>query len=280
VALAAVALWVSVPALAATTLAQPPLAARAGQAVEPSETPASNAAIDLPVLELTLDAGALSRSLSYTQDIFGDLGGYALRAGPLIGGSLGFYPLAIVTRGFLGNIGLFGSAVHTVGVGSNLGSTNYPTLEDEWSAGLRVRIPLPPVELGVRVGYGGQEFRFGIPPLSAMPSVPSYTYGLLSGVVDARISLGSFAILVDGGDLFVTSDGIAKSGYFPHATVNGVEAGLALALVVFDPVELRLGANYQRFFFAMHSRVGDTNVAGGAVDQYLESTLGFAVRIQ
>jgi hypothetical protein len=111
--------------------------------------------------------------------------------------------------------------------------------------------------------------------------VPSYTYGILSGVVDARVSLGSvFAILADGGDLFVTSDGIAQSGYFPHATVNGLEAGLALALMVLEPVELRLGANYQRFFFAMHSRVGDTNVAGGAVDQYLESTLGFAVRIQ
>jgi hypothetical protein len=157
---------------------------------------------------------------------------------------------------------------------------NYPTLADRWNAGLRVRVPLDPVELGISVGYGGQEFRFGLPPLSTKPPVPSYTYGLVSGAVDARFNLGKvFAVLVNAGYLYVTSDGLADSGFFPHAKVNGLDAGLTLAFAILGPVELRLGADYQRFFFAMHSAVGDANVAGGAIDQYLESTLGLAVRL-
>jgi len=256
--------------------------AEATAAPKPSPLATAPAARTSPVFELAVGGGTLTRNLTYSQDLFGSLGGYTLGAGATVSGSLGLYPGAAWTSGFLANLGVVATASHTLGAGSQGSSgENYPTLGDSWLAALRVRVPFDGFELGARVGYGQQELRFGVVPGSAAPPVPNYSYGFIPGLLDVRVDLGrTVALAGNGGYLFVTSDGIAQSGYFPRATVGGIQAGLTLIIAIYRPVELRLGADYQRFFLAMNSKPGDANVAGGAVDQYLESTLALAISIR
>lgn len=234
------------------------------------------------IFEAAFGGGTLTRQLSYHQDLFGSLGGYTLRAGAQLSGSVAFYPLALWTNNFLQNLGLVAEFGHTVGVTSVLDSgAAYPTLGDRWLAGLRVRWPLAWLELGLGAAYGHQEFLLGVPPGSVPPPVPNDSYGFVDGRIDARVALGSVvSLLANGGYLLVIENGVVHSGYFPHASTAGVEAGLAVAATLFDPVELRLGASYQDYFSSINPATSDPHIAGGATDQYLAGTLSVVARIR
>jgi len=230
-------------------------------------------------IELALGGGVLGRSLRYRQDLFGTLGSYQLNGTPVFGGTLAVYPLAPLSHGPLAYVGLVGGWARTAGFSTSLYGQPVDASSDRLAGGLRLRVPIGPSEVGVTGEYGRQYFRFGTLPGQSSP-IPNYDYDFLLAALDARVVLGSFALLLGGGYLGVLQNGLASSGYFPHSQVAGVEANLGPAYLFNDVVELRLTGDYQRYFFSMDSRPGDLHVAGGATDQYLSIVLALAVRIQ
>jgi hypothetical protein len=167
------------------------------------------------------------------------------------------------------HIGLIGDFNHTTGLASTFENQSYSTLDDRWTAGLRIRIPISTSEIGVSGRYGEQDFRMGVIPGSNAPPVPNYTYTFVQAGLDARLQLGIVAILADGAYMDVVDDGIAQSSsaanpaYFPHAQVGAVTTGLHLGFRLWDSLELRAGADYQRYFFSFNPEPGDAHVAGG-----------------
>jgi hypothetical protein len=251
--------------------------------------PADHSEGEIPwpaVIDFALGGGTLSHWLNYNDDLFNALGNYTLEAGPLVAGTLAFYPGAIWTRGVFAHIGLIGDFNHTTGLASTFENQNYSTLDDRWTAGLRIRIPISTSEIGVSGRYGEQDFRMGVIPGSNAPPVPNYTYTFVQAGLDARLQLGIVAILADGAYMDVVDDGIAQSSiaanpaYFPHAQVGAVTTGLHLGFRLWDSLELRAGADYQRYFFSFNPEPGDAHVAGGAVDQYLAATLELALVVR
>jgi hypothetical protein len=269
-------------------LSTPPETSTASESAPPAAEATQSLAAEQPseetpwpaVVDFSLGGGSLSHWLNYNQDLFNSLGNYTLVAGPLVAGGLAFYPGALATRGVFAHIGLLGEFNHTTGLASSYQNQTYPTLDDRWTAGLRVRIPIATSEIGVSGRYGEQDFRLGVLPGNQAPPVPNYTYTFVQGGLDARVQLGPVAILADGAYLGVLTDGIAASGFFPHAQVGAVATGLHLGITLWEGLELRLGADYQRYFFTFNPSPGDAHVAGGAVDQYLAATLALAVVIR
>jgi hypothetical protein len=245
--------------------------------------PADTSADEPPwpvVVDLELGGGSLGHWLNYKDDLFNSLPDYTLIAGPLVAGGLAFYPGGLATRGFLADIGVIGEFYQTAGLTSSFENESFPTQDDRWTAGLRVRIPIGSSELGVSGRYGQQDFKLGVIPGNPPAPVPNYSYAFVQGGIDTRVQLGVVAILADGAYDGVVNDGIAASGLFPHAQVGAVATGLHLGFTLWEGLELRVGADYQRYFFSLNPVVGNANVAGGALDQYLAATVELGVRIR
>jgi hypothetical protein len=113
------------------------------------------------------------------------------------------------------------------------------------------------------------------------PHVPAADYRQLRAGVGTRFPVSSTMSLMAGADyLHLLSIGELREGYFPQATGHGGYgyAGAAYALGWTRGLEARITVDLRRYVFAMNPEVGDTHVAGGAVDQYVGVNLGFGYR--
>ena len=94
-------------------------------------------------------------------------------------------------------------------------------------------------------------------------------YGALRGGLLLKLALfgpvGFQAYIA--GDYLLSKGEIAT--YFPHLSANGLDTGGAFTVTLLDRIELKLGGEYQRYWYKMNPAVGDTNVAGGALDVYV-----------
>jgi hypothetical protein len=232
------------------------------------------------LLEVAAGMGTVSRWLSYNQDLFNALSTYTLAAGPLAAGTVEVYPLARLT-GPLGDLGLVGNIEHSVGVSSSTGTgASLATTDALYAGGLRFRFGLGDSELGLTGQYGVANFDVAQVGANA-PLVPNYDYTFVEGAADARVTFSStVALLARAGYLQVLTNSLQTSNYFPRASAAGVEGQLGPAIAINDIFELRLLADYRRFFFSMNPKPGDANVAGGAVDQYFCATLEGVARFR
>jgi hypothetical protein len=229
------------------------------------------------VADFALGGGVLVRRLRYNEDLFNMLQSYEGTA-PVFDIGLSLYPGAIFGRGLYAYLGLIGEWQRTIGFGTTLNGQEVSASSDLLAGGLRLRVPLGPSEIDGTGEYGRQFFRFGTLP-GTTPSVFNYDYDFLLAALSARIVFGQFALLLGGGYIGVLENGLANSGVFPHSQVTGLDAHVGGAFLFYEVLELRLIANYQRYFFDMNSRPGDQYVAGGATDEYLSIILALAVRI-
>jgi hypothetical protein len=230
-------------------------------------------------LEVSAGAGTVSRWLSYTDDLFSAMNSYTLSAGAVARGTVEAYPLARF-GGPLGHVGLVGDIEHSFGVNSStVGGPALATTESLYAGGMRVRFGLGGSELGVTAKYGVESFDVG--PGSDSPLLPNYDYSFVEGSADGRLAVSrTVSLLAKAGYLQVLSNSLQTSSYFPRASAGGVEAQLGPALAVSSLFELRLMADYRRFFFSMNPKPGDAHVAGGALDQYLCATLEGVARFR
>ena len=233
-------------------------------------------------LDAALGAGAFSRDFSYSADAAA-LGSYHLNVGPMVSGTLQFYPLALLTSGFPSWFGLVGSGDYAVGLKS--AAANGPSLNTSayrYSGGLKFRFPIGRSEVGLSASYGTTKFSIqGQNPPIGSTAIPDVSYRFVLPELSARIGVLR-TVWVLAGASYMQSLGsigqISSSAFFPHATAKGLSGSLGVAWEVTSSLELRFIAEYDRVSLSMNSQPTDPLRAQGAVDQYLLGRGTFAYR--
>jgi hypothetical protein len=230
-------------------------------------------------LDLAVGAGAFSRDFSYSADATA-LGSYHMNIGPMLSGSLQWYPLAPATISFVSWIGLIGSGDYGLGLKSS--TPNGPSLRTSsyrYSGGLKFRIPMGNSELGLSGSYGSSTFSIKDQnPPAGSTAIPDVKYRFIRPELSARVGvLRTFWILA-GASYMQALKGGQITSTFPNATAKGFGGSFGLAWEVSDSIELRVIAEYSRIALTMNSQPQDPVSAQGAVDQYLLGRGTFAYR--
>jgi hypothetical protein len=229
-----------------------------------------------PRFAVTVDERPFWRRLRWNDDL-----DQVLRTYDLAANAVG---VTFTARPFRAVPGMFVGAAGELAVGVNGSRTSdgmtYSTSASELSASLGWSVAIGSLELAAAAGYG--EHRFSIDD-DGMGSelLPDVTYRWLRGGLDARIPLDRrFAIVGRGGWRYLLDTGeLADAAWFPRVTGNGLDASLGVQLRVTGWLGAYARAELRHYFFAMNPEIGDTVIAGGAVDSYIGGSLGFAVAI-
>jgi hypothetical protein len=250
---------------------------------EKTEEPEPQAAAPSGEQPMRLRFGAglklFNRQFGYTDDVFDALSTYRLPLGPAIAFDLEAYPLAFLMNGFAGNIGLMGSFDYALGITSKAEDmTRYQTSAMGLKLALVVRIPVSIITLAPFFGYSMQTYEI-TSSTGTKPNIPSVGYGSLRG--GGRLTLQPIKLI--GIDLWFAGQFLVSKGelgvYFPRASGSAVDGGFGINVQVIDRVQARVSGAIERYVFSMNPVVGDTNVAGGAVDIYLSGNVGVALTL-
>jgi hypothetical protein len=103
--------------------------------------------------------------------------------------------------------------------------------------------------------------------------VPAVEYKNVRIGADARIPLGAASLVGGAGYMNILSAG-PFSTRFPHASIAAIDAMVGAAYAILPSVEAKASVTYTRVFSDARPQVGDANVAGGALDQYLVANVG------
>ena len=140
-------------------------------------------------LEIAAGLRAFSRHLTYTDDLFNRLRAYKLGLGPSIFVAGTWYPLAHFQAGPGAHAGLTAGYEQGLALKSEVsGGQKYDTTMREWFAGVRARIPLDSIELGVAITYGREIFVVNDDPV--FPLVPDVRYSFVRVGADGRARFG------------------------------------------------------------------------------------------
>jgi hypothetical protein len=237
-------------------------------------------------LDVTVGARIGTRSFGYNDSLPG-LRGYSLLPSPSLALLGHWYPAAHFGAGALAHIGLDVRAEMLVGVSSeNDQKQKFSTSSHALGFGLRARIPLDNVELGVVGGWG--QHAFNVPDNGDIdPDIPDISYSFLRIGADGRYQFNqAIAVQVRAAFLYGLSLGeISSPAWFPHASGNGFEAEASFQLGVSKLLAFELALGMQRYFMSLNPEADDpgvvsgtARVAGGALDKYFSSRLGLIIR--
>jgi hypothetical protein len=236
-------------------------------------------------LDINLGVRFGTRKFGYNDSLPG-LRGYDLGLSPSLGLRAHWYPAAHFTDGVLANIGLDLRGEFMVGVSSkNSSGQKFSTSSHQFGVGLRGRLPLNKLELGLVAGWGQHAFSLENAD-NVDPGVPDVNYNFIRTAVDAHYQfIPWFSMEARFGYLFCLSLGeLGEKAWFPHATGNGVEAEIA-AQAGSRKLAGEVSFSVQRYFMSLNpdpadsSVVEDGRVAGGALDVYLSFRLGLIYRM-
>jgi hypothetical protein len=145
----------------------------------------------------------------------------------------------------------------------------------ELDLGVRGRFAIADgVLLGAGLSYGAVAFEFGTAG-AATEQAPGVDYRFVRVASSARYASGLYAVFGGAALLhLLAADGVAER--FSEVGMSGVELGAGVARRVDRRFEIRFGANYRRFNYAITSQPTDLYRATGAVDQLFGVTLGVA----
>ena len=236
-------------------------------------------------LDVQLGLRGVSRHLDYHEQVGNALAPYSLTLGPAVVADVVWYPGAHFGNGQLANIGVEAHIEQVFAVASQVTSASgpkFPTESHEYAGGLRYRIPLgPSAELAIPVTGGEHVFVFhsGNGADRANLLMPDIIYHYLRGGLEGRLALpANLTGYAGAGYRYIFNKGgpISSASYFPHLSVAGLDAHLAVGYRIIPALEIRAGVDYRRYFYNMNSQAGDMFLAGGAVDQYLSFTAAAA----
>ncbi|MCB9556485.1 MAG: hypothetical protein H6707_10310 [Deltaproteobacteria bacterium] len=234
----------------------------------------------LPRLTGRVGFAVLNRRLSFRDDLFGQLWGYALAGAPALSLELDWFAGTILP-GAWRHVGLTGQLNYALAIRTGDASTESnqgQTRAYDFAVGLVGQLPWGQQRLRFVLSYFEQ--RFDVPAREDAKATPKVHYRGVRVVLGGRFTLPwRLATTVQLGVVPVLSAGeIGGEAFFPRAVVTGVDGDIRLSRQVVSWLELELGVQLRRYFFKMNSVPGDARVAGGAVDQYLSGTLSAVAR--
>ena len=245
-----------------------------------------------PTFEAFIAPTATNRALAYHQD-YGPTGmrPYSLPFAAATALHIVWYPISALSSGPMQHLGIEVGIEQAFGLrsaagtdGSALAGKTFGNSVHEYEGGLRYRIPFGAGHQVWISGTAGEHaFVFTSPSdcgdCRAMLHIPDTVYRYGRPGIGLRLELpGDFSFTLGGGYRYLLNAGGAHlDGYFPHRTVGGVDADLALGYRITANVEVRASGQLRRYFYDMHSKAGDAFIAGGAIDQYWTVALGMAV---
>ncbi|QQR89916.1 MAG: hypothetical protein IPJ88_17385 [Myxococcales bacterium] len=224
-----------------------------------------------------------SRSLSYKDDINAALRGYEVFPAFAIAAGATWFPGAHFTNGVGAHIGIQAYFESSLGLNSTVdGSTaEFPTSATAYSVGLVGRIPVSKLEILPALSYGSRSFKIDAANATTpKPDIANVAYSHARLGASARYALGSrFALMGGLGYQLLLSAGEIEDTYFPNLSGGGLDLSLGAGYRIVAGLEARLELNMQRYFMTMNPEVGDSPVAGGALDQWFGATLSLAYRL-
>jgi hypothetical protein len=236
-------------------------------------------------LDVNLGLRLGTRSFGYNDSLPG-LRGYDLGLSPSLGLRAHWYPVAHFSDGVLANIGLDLRGEFMVGVTSkNTAGQKFSTSSHAFGLGVRGRLPLDKLELGLVAGWGQHAFSLANSD-NVDPGVPDVNYNFIRTGIDAHYQFmpwlgmeAKFSYLIG-----LSLGELGGKAWFPHGTGDGVEAEIA-AQAGSRKLAGEVSFSVQRYFMSLNpdpadsSVVMDGRVAGGALDVYLSFRLGVIYRM-
>jgi len=224
-----------------------------------------------------LDGGR--RQFTYSDPIGSPPRPYLLAVAPLATWGLEVYPLASTLIPVLCDIGFRGRVSRAFAIDSS--TTKGAALHNSWTrftGEVRGRVLVRrDHELGVAAGVEGSYFVLGSDPGvdvgALVPSARTLSFRL---GVDGRMQVAARISLFAGGAWLATLSRGEIYNHFRSPHVAGIDTELGVAVALKPEVELRLNGRYTRYFASFDPQVGDTAVAGGALDQ--QTQMGVAIR--
>jgi hypothetical protein len=260
------------------TIVAPPVNPGAPPAPPPAPTGRQHGEVNTAIVVANLAFELGGRRFDYKDQLSPNTSSYSVLGVPMPSVGIEIYPAGGTTLPFIRDLGLTMSFAHAFGISS--ATDNGTTVGTGWThlaGGLRARFRPGSVKgpmIGVNGGIDYLQFTFDAAgPITG--SVPAVTYASVRGGVDARIPFWRMALLLDFG-----YDGALSAGdvytRFRDSSVGGIDLGVGLSLGLGAGFELRLRGHYTRYFYKFRPLVGDSYVAGGALDEFLGFGLGLA----
>jgi hypothetical protein len=262
-------------ASADTDAASEPDAPVAHAAGEPRGKTTPRLAAGGPLLEVSVGAGTIGRTLTFADNLAA-APGYSLPAASTLGGELVVFPGAR-QGGWLGMVGLAGAWESTIAASTadRDGQPSHPTRHQAYSLGARGRLPFERATLVAGLDLGQQRFEVDLPGATLSPAV---RYRFLRPSLGGRLAIDDFALTLSAAYLQVLSADLGGA-VFPRAEVRGFELGARLGYDIADELAVELRLDFRRFAHAMNARPGDSMLVGGAVDDYLAAALRLSYRV-
>jgi hypothetical protein len=254
-----------------------------------------------PTFEAQAGLGFVNRSLAYHQDISNPgLRSYSLGAGPAVVAGIVWYPLGAFVEGPLQGLGIQANIEQEFLISSSIpaeaafpNGAKFGTTVHEFSGGVRFRMAFGAGHYFFGSLTGGEHaFTFKTtnttdPTMNRSNlDIPDTIYRFLRPGVGLHFELpAQFSVGVNAGFRWVFNNGGQfHDTFFPHSSVNGVDAGAVLGWRFASWGEVRGEFDWRRYFSSMNCNAttmvcNPRFVAGGAVDQYLSGSVSFAVTL-
>ena len=240
-------------------------------------------------VDIEVDFRLVHRDFGYKDDLRGDLRDYTLGAGPGVGTKFQYFPGAHFTAGVGAQFGIDFEWERLFNFDSTRADgTRFPTESQQFLIGLRWRYPTGRWEPFVVADYGVHTFQFGVsgPPVPGEDNtagIPGVKYEFARIGAGFRVGLGKKEqFVITGSAAFrgvFSVGGIGTAQWFPEAKANGMDAMLMFGYALPLGFEIRIGADYRRYWFDLNPVAPDPPyVAGGALDQYWGFSFGVAWR--
>ena len=226
------------------------------------------------------------RFFDYNDAVFDNLRPYDVFGVPGLHVMGEVYPLAPFDIIVASDIGLTVSFMQAFGLSSQTDdeSLQFSNNYNRFTAGLRYRFRIGdkddhPFVIGIEGKFGFLNFSFDPENEASVENddeVADVSYLFIRPGIDARLPIVDwFALMPAFGYVAPLKKGDAYDRV-NGASVHGLDMELMLAFVIGLGFEARTGVGYTRYFASFDPQVGDTFVAGGALDQYLMLRAGAA----
>ena len=226
-------------------------------------------------VSVSVDVG--SRRFRFNDEVGSRLRPYTLPIAPMLSFGLEAYPLATSDVPILRDLGFRGRVSRAFAVDST--TPEGATIDTHWTrfgGDARERLLIPgrhPLEFGAFVGMDASYFSMNSHSYVAALLPSARTLAVRFGL-DARVLVaGRFSVLLDAAYLAVTTPG-AIYDRFRDPSLAGVDGDLGFAVALIPGLEARLNGRYTRYFASFKPKVGDSIVAGGALDEQFQIGLG------